>query len=410
MALRTGAGQPGRVGGYIYVFPLQTQARKVIWNGIDGQGRRFIHAFPPALVENKNESEMFLRFKNGSTFQVVGGDDPDKLVGQNPVGIVFSEYALTNPQCWRLIAPILAENGGWVIFNSTPRGYNHFRDILEMAQAKKGDPKWYDSFETAKTLKVLTPQQIRDFRDEINDEALFQQEMFCSFDTPLQGAYYSSQVKFLTRKERLMKIPIDPALPVDTAWDLGMDDATAIWFIQPYRGEYRLVDYYENSGEGLTHYANYVKQWLDDNDVCIGENIGPHDLKVRELSADGKSRLQVMRNLGLKFRVAPKMSIQEGIQATRELLQKCYIDTDRCYRGWDAIRSYSKEYDSALQKFKDRPKHDWTSHPCDALRVYATGKRQKQNTGRADIAGNYNPSGYRAGRGFRPTDYSLRQG
>jgi hypothetical protein len=371
----------------------------VIWNGIDGQGRRFLHAFPPELIENKNESEMFLRFKNGSTFQIVGGDDPDKLVGQNPVGIIFSEYALTNPQCWRLIAPILAENKGWVIFNSTPRGNNHFRDMLELAKARSN--KWYWSFETAKTLKVLTPEDLEDFRDEVKDEAIFQQEMFCSFDSPLQGAYYASQTKYLVRNERVKAFPIEPTLAVDTAWDLGMNDATAIIFIQPFRGEYRVVDYYENSGYGLKHYADYVKQWYRDHDVMEGEHIGPHDLRVRDLSADGQSREHILRGMGLKFSRAPKMSVQEGIQMTRDLLHKMWINSDKCVRLWDAIRQYSKEWDAMAQRFKDRPKHDWTSHPCDALRVYATGKRKRDTKAREGFATSYRPSDYRVGRKFR---------
>lgn len=392
MALRTGPDQPGRVGAYLYVFPYQNQARKVIWNGIDGQGRRFLNAFPPELRENKNESEMFLRFHNGSTFQVVGGDDPDKMVGQNPVGIVFSEYALTDPQCWRLISPILVENKGWVIFNSTPRGNNHFKDMLETAKANR--KRWYFSFETAKTLKVLTPQDLRDFRDEVKDEALFQQEMFCSFDSPLQGAYYTTQVKWLVRNERVKPFPIEPSLPVDTAWDLGMDDSTSIIFIQPNRGEYRIVGYYENSGEGLAHYAAKVKEFIRNHGLVEGEHIGPHDIKVRDLSADGESRKIILWRLGIRIREAPKLPLLEGIQKVREFLQKSWINAGECSRLWDAIRMYSKEWDSTNQKFKDRPKHDWTSHPCDALRIYATGKRRSENAARSKY-----PSRYAGGGG-----------
>lgn len=387
MALRTGPGEPGRIGNYVYVLPYQTQARKIVWNGIDSLGRRFIHAFPPELVENRSDNEMFLRFKNGSTFQVFGGDDPDRLVGTNPVGIIFSEYALTNPRCWQLLSPILAENEGWALFNSTPRGNNHFKRLLD--DAKADTKHWYWSQETSKTLKVLSPEQLRRLRDELKDEALFLQEAFCSFEAPMQGAYYATQFKILTRQDRLRELPIDPLLSVDTGWDLGMNDSTAIWFIQPYRGEYRLVDYYENTGEGLIHYVRYLRDWAERNNVQFAEHFFPHDVQVRELLADGKTRLQKLREMGLKGRVVPKHELLDGIQEVRDLLPLCYIDPKRCSRGVDALKAYAKEWDDNLQVFKDRPLHNWASHGADALRTYAMGKKVRRKTKRQELPVNY---------------------
>lgn len=392
MALRTGAGQPGRVGSYVYVFPYQNQARKVVWNGLDNDGHRFLNAFPPEYIEAKNDAEMFIRFKNGATFQVFGGDDPDKLVGTNPVGIVFSEYALTDPRCWQLLAPVVAANGGWVLFNSTPRGNNHFRQLLE--EAKTHPKTWYWSHESAKTLGVLSPETIRSLRDELKDEALFQQELFCSFDSPMQGAFFSSQMKYLERHNRIMTLPIDPTLPVDTCWDLGMDDQTAIWFIQPHREEYRIVGYYECSGEGLAYYARYLKNWAADNNISYGKHYAPHDIQVRELSGDGKSRREVAAQLGIKFIVVKRHSVEDGIEETRNFLQLCYIDPQKTGRGYDALRAYCKEWDSERQTFRPRPLHNWASHAADAIRQYAMGRKRARSD--SDV----NPVSY-------STDYSI---
>ena len=374
MAIRTGPGQPGRVGAYVYIFPYQNQARKVVWNGMDNEGKRFINAFPPEYVETKNEAEMFIRFKNGSTFQIFGGDDPDKLVGTNPVGLVLSEYALTDPRCWQLLSPILNANNGWVLFNSTPRGNNHFKTMLQDAQARPD--QWYWSHETAKTLRVLSPAQLRQLRDELKDEALFQQEAFCSFESPLQGAYFASQIRQLTKQERIRELPIDPLLPVDTSWDLGMDDQTAIWFIQRNRDEYRVIHYFECNSEGLGFYARYLKTWAAENGVSYNKHYAPFDIQVRDLSADGKSRREVAAQLGIKFTVVPRHAVEDGIEEVRNLLPLCYIDPIRCGRGYDGLKSYCKEWDSDHQTFRNRPLHNWASHPADAFRQYAMGRKR----------------------------------
>lgn len=373
MALRTGPGQPGRIGAYVYVFPYQNQARKVVWNGMDNDGKRFIHAFPPEYIESKNEAEMFIRLKNGSTFQVFGGDDPDKLVGTNPVAIVFSEYALTDPRCWQLLSPIVNANGGWVIFNSTPRGKNHFYTLLNMAMKSNN---WYSSWETAITLGVMSPVDLINLRNELNDEALFNQEALCSFEAPLQGAYFGAELKRMNQQGRLREIPVDTLLPVDTAWDLGMDDMTAIWFIQRYRDEHRIVGYYENSGEGLQHYIRYVREWGERYGIVFDKHYAPHDIEVRELTAGGQTRRQVAASLGLRFTPVKRHSLEDGIEVLRNMLNSSYIDEQKTGKGLEALKSYCKEWDANNQTFKNRPLHNWASHAADALRQYAMGTRR----------------------------------
>ena len=390
-----------RVGLYIYVFPLQNQARRVVWNGIDGAGKRFLDAWPKELIDKKINTEMRLHLKNGSVIQVIGSDDPDKLVGMNPVGLVYSEYALADPMSWKLVSPILAENQGWVVFNSTPRGMNHFSKMLNHARANSWDRKtfpprpnqWFWQHESAKTLKVLTPLDLRTMRDELQDEALFQQEAFCSFSSPMQGAYYDRALKFLRKNNRIGKVPVEPKLPVHTGWDLGMDDATAIWFAQVIGREVRLVDYYECSGESMKYYIKYIVQWEKDNDAVMGRHYAPHDISVREFTS-GKSRLETARSLGFRFIPVKKHNKEDGIEQVRNFLPQCWIDADRCERGIDCVASFRKEWDSLRHTFKNRPLHDWSSHGADALETLAWGMKIKDAREKQKQPTQYNVDDY----------------
>ena len=187
-----------RRGLYLYVGPFQNQIRRIIWQGQDKDGRKFIDFIPRDLVARKSEQEMSLTLTNGSVVQLLGADNPDKLVGINPLGIVFSEYSLCDPVAWQLTSPILNENGGWALFNGTPRGQNHFFKLLERAKA---DKEWYASHLSVTKTKAMTPDQLRKARNESTSEAKFQSEYMCSFHTPVEGAYYGEIMTRITKKE-----------------------------------------------------------------------------------------------------------------------------------------------------------------------------------------------------------------
>lgn len=362
-----------RVGTYWYVLPYANQARRIVWNGMTGEGKKFIDYFPKEVVEKKSEQEMRIHLKNGSVIQLMGSDDPDKMVGANPIGVVFSEYSISDPSAWQLINPILAENGGWALFNGTPRGENHFYKILLRAQSE-GD--WYSSHLSVKDTKVIAANELRKARNELNNEARFQSEYMCSFKTPIEGAYYGAQINKAYKEKRVVDtIAVDPMLPVHTAWDLGMDDATTIWFIQLFKSEIRVVHYYENSGEGLPHYARYLHLWSNQKDVTYGKHYAPHDIKVRELGT-GKSRLETARGLGLKFTQVKKLAIIDGIEAVRNILNRCWFAKDGCYAGLEALKGYHKEFDSSRGVFRKTPVHDKNSHGADAFRTLAVGLKQ----------------------------------
>jgi hypothetical protein len=374
-----------RVGNYWHLFPKQTQARKAIWNGIDGQGRKILEqAFPKEIRNRDSQQEMMIETVNKSTWQLCGSDNYDSLVGANPVGVVFSEWSLCDPKSWDYIRPMLAENGGWAIFIYTSRGKNHGHSLYKMA-SRRDD--WYCEMLTVDDTKredgspVIGPEIIQDERDEGMSEAMIQQEYFCSFDAQIPGAIYGREMALAIRDNRIGRVPIEPSLQVHTAWDLGISDAMTIWFFQAVGKEVRLIHYYENHNFGMEHYANYIKQFKNDFDIQYGEHLAPHDIEVRELMS-GKSRKDAARSMGLNFRTVERPKTKpEGHQAVRKLFPRLWIDEERCEVGVACLSEYSYEWDEKAKMFKDRPSHNWASHGADALQTLALGWRDRMVDG-----------------------------
>lgn len=370
-----------KVGGYYYFLPSYRQGKKVIWNGRDKAGFKFTDHIPQALRTRTDNSDMLIevkkppslmtedelrRFKagekiSGSLFQVIGTDNIDSIVGTNPVGCVFSEWPLQNPAAWDYIRPILAENGGWAIFNGTPRGKNHGWTLLQTARAFPD--QWYSEVLTVEDTEaipwdVLDQERLEMLRKDPTG-ALYEQEYMCSFDVPIQGAYYAGQLIEAGNEGRITSVPYDMNAKVHTYWDLGIDDSMTIWFLQVIGRELHLIDYITGSGEGI----NYYVQELFKKGYVYGDHWSPHDIKVRELGT-GKSRLEVAKSLGIDFKVVPNIPIDDGIQAVRNLLNRCWFDKVRCEKGLDCLMSYHKEFDEANQIYKSHPEHDWSSHGC----------------------------------------------
>lgn len=358
-----------RVGTYFYFFPTYQQGKKILWNGMTYGGRKFMSYFPLELVKRVDNSEMLIEMRNGSIFQIIGTDNVDSVVGTNPVGAVFSEYALQDPRAWGFIRPILAENDGWALFNFTPRGQNHGYDIWRVAE---DDPEvWFMQKLTVEDTKAIKKgvlkQELKEIVKLYGDEALYRQEYFCDFTVPISGSYYAAAMMLAEKEKRITNVPYDANLPVDTFWDLGIGDATAIWFAQAVGKEIRLIDYYETSGEGLNHYIKL----LQEKPYTYSKHYAPHDIEVRELST-GKTRQETAQKLGINFDVAPRLDIDEGIDAVRRLLGQCWFDKEKCDQGINALRNYRKEFDEKNRTYKNRPVHDWSSHGSDAFRYLAT--------------------------------------
>ena len=357
-----------RVGTYYYVFPTYSQARKVLWDGIDKSGFPFMAHFPKEIVNRKNNSEMRLEFVNGSAFQLIGSDNIDSIVGTNPVGVVFSEFALQDPRAWDYLRPILRENDGWAAFDFTPRGKNHGYELYQMA---KDNPEWFVSLLTVDDTGALTPEDIQAERDAGMSEELIQQEFYVSFEGVQFGAYFGKALKEAEDEGRVTEVRYEPGIGVETWWDLGIGDNTAIWFTQTIGREVRCIDYYENSGEGLPHYAKHLQQLP----YVYSKHNAPFDIEVRELGS-GRSRKETALSMGLKFDTVPKLSFEDGVEAARSFLARCWFDKERCARGLNCLASYHKEWDDKRMDWKSQPVHDWASHGADAFRYLAVGHKQ----------------------------------
>jgi hypothetical protein len=358
------------------MLPQANQARKAIWTAVDSHTgmKRIDWAFPEAIRESTNDQEMLIRFKNGSTWQVVGSDNYQGVIGSGAFGIVYSEYMLSDPNAWLYLSPILEENGGWAIFNGTPRGRNHFHGMYELGLTEEG---WFSQLLTVRDTKALNDNQIETIRRQIakergDDEAqnIINQEYFCSWDAAIPGSYYGKLIGELERSDCIGHVPYDPRYPVVTGWDIGVGDSTAIWFAQRTLTELRIIDYYEASGVGADHYAKVIR----DKPYFYDYHCLPHDVNDREWGNNASSRLDVLKGLGLRpIRVLPRASVEDGINAVRINLHGARFDRIRCERGLNALRQYQKTWDDRLKIFSQKPLHDWTSHAADAFRYLSQG-------------------------------------
>jgi len=364
-------------GNYWHCLPKIAQARKAIWNGVDRNGRRIIdQAFPKEIRKRTSEQEMLIELNNGSTWQLVGSDNYDAMVGSNPIGIIFSEYSISNPQAWDYFRPMLAENGGWAVFIYTARGKNHGFHLYNMAKKSKG---WFCELLTVNDTKredgapVIGPDIIQQERDEGMSEEKIQQEYYCSFDAQIPGAIYATQLATARDDRRIGSMPVEPSIKVHTAWDLGISDAMSIWFFQIVGKEVRLLHYYENNNQGIEHYIQYLQEFAAKHGISYDQHLAPHDIEVRELST-GKTRKATAARMGISFRTVQRPKTKsEGHDAVRRIFPRLWIDDTRAEHGLNCISSYQYEWDDKKGIFKTQPLHDWASHGADALQTLALG-------------------------------------
>lgn len=383
-----------RVGSYWHMLPMANQARKALWDAINPKtGRRRIDdAFPHELRATTREQDMFLRFKNGSTWQVVGSDNYNALVGSPPVGVVFSEYALADPSAWAFLRPILAENGGWALFISTPRGRNHFARMVDFALK---DSQWYGEVLTVEDTGAIGADVIARERRELVAErgekeadAIIAQEYRCDFDAAIPGAYYGELMSRALREGRIGDFPWLSHLPVGIASDLGYGDQTVNWFYQQLpNGRVRIIDVLPGSGVGIDWYAQRIVK----RPYTIVDTIWPHDGdhgNIRDVNSTSL-KAQAEKLQWRPIRCLDNEPVDMGIQAVRSLMPMLEFNTNpipfdgetqdeanaRMQRALDALRQHRREWDEKRQCFKDAPLHDWTSDFADGLRYLARGRK-----------------------------------
>jgi len=387
-----------RVGTYWHLLPQQNQARKAIWDAVNPHtGRRRIDdAFPKDLRETTREQDMLIRLKCGSTWQVIGSDNYDALVGTPPVGVVFSEWALSDPQAWSLIRPILLENGGWAMFNTTPRGRNHAYRMAIMAEQSED---WFFEKLTADETDVFSDEalanelaELKAERGEEDGQSIYDQEYMTSWSAALPGAYYAKLIDKIEINGQITNVPHNPNRQVHTAWDLGASDQTAIWFIQWTGVSWAIIDYEAGSGKGPAWYWQRIRGLADTDEEAapfrhrraytFGEHLLPHDADHERMGIglfEANSIAGTMMTLGMEnVRVVPRTkSVANDINEVRKMIPICYFDKEKCALGLDGLRGYRRVWDEKNRVYQDRPLHDWASNPADAYRTFAMGKPQE---------------------------------
>lgn len=370
-----------RVGSYWHCLPEYSQGRKALWTAVNAHtGRnRIDEAFPRELRKRTNDQEMFIEFKNGSTWQIIGSDRYNATVGAGVAGIVYSEWALANPSAWAYHRPMLEENNGFAAFITTPRGRNHAYDMYNMA---KKSPRWFAEVSSIHETQALSDEQLEESLNEyvaIYGEDLgraqFEQEYLCSFNAAILGAFYAREMVQVRKEGRIRPVIALPRQPVHTAWDIGVRDDTSIWWFQVSGGRLNILDCYTQSGVGVDHYAEICEQKAKDKRWTRGIDYVPHDAKVKEWGT-GKTRVETMQELGLKPQVIPLAKKLDGINAVRRMLPFCVFDPACEDVGIAALEQFRREWDDDKKTFRASEVHDWTSHLADAFRYLAMAWRK----------------------------------
>jgi phage terminase large subunit len=352
-----------------HILPTYSQAKKVIWDSSTNDGQRILDYIPKEVIESKNGHEMKIRFTNGSMYQLIGSDNIDSLVGTNPKIIIFSEYALQSPSAWEYLRPILDVNKGYALFISTPRGKNHFYDLVCMA---KSNPAWYCEVLSVKDTGVLNEEDIQNIRSEGVSDELIQQEYYCSFNRGVEGSYYGRLIEKARDEKRICNVSYEPRSPVHSAWDIGYGDSTSIVFWQEIGGELRIIDFYEAQGEGIAHYVKIIQN----KPYVYGTHYMPHDAGSGSIQT-GRTLQDIAWEQGLKTTVLERETdISIGIEAVRALLSISYIDEIKCKYLIKCLENYHKKYNEKTQSYSESPLHDWTSHAADSVRYMANARTQ----------------------------------
>ncbi|MBK6599163.1 MAG: hypothetical protein IPG25_15310 [Proteobacteria bacterium] len=344
---------------FAYIAPHYNQAKDVAWTYL----KQYTAPLPYVAT---NESELRIDLPaNGARLRLYGADNYDRMRGVYFDGVILDEYADMDPRAWsEVLRPALSDRKGWATFIGTPKGKNAFQEVFARA---KTDPDWFTMMLRASETGLVDAEELADARKAMSPEQ-FEQEYECSFEAAIVGAYYGRDMAQASADSRIRSVPWEPSEPVYTAWDLGLDDATAIWFAQVVGSEIRLIDYFETNNTPLRDIPRIL---MNEKPYTYAEHYLPHDVEVRELMS-GTSRKASLEQLGLRpITVAQRVAVEDGINAVRNLLPKCWFDETKAARGIDCLKQYQREWDEKLKVFRPRPLHDWTSHGADAFRYLA---------------------------------------
>lgn len=352
-------------GRYAYIAPYYSQAKSIAWD--------YLLRYTQDVRVNANASELWVELLNGARIRLFGADNPDALRGLYLDGVVLDEVADMRPRVWgEIIRPLLADREGWAVFIGTPKGHNFFYEIWKTANASDS---WFATSIRASTSGLIKAEELKDASQGMTDDQ-YEQEFECSFEAAILGAYYGKELKVLEESGRITKVEYDRSLPVFTAWDLGYHDDTAIFFYQVTHSEIHVIDYYSGSGLAIEDYANAVK----DRGYRYERHYLPHDARAKTLASGGKSVIeQLAMHLGIsKLAIVPSLSVQDGIQAARVMMPRVWFDKDNCESAVELLKQYQREWDEDKKAFRDKPRHDNTSHCADAFRMMAVSWQENR--------------------------------
>lgn len=370
-----------RIGNYWHCLPEYEQARKAIWEGVNAHTgkKRIDEAFPPELISGSDSTTMMKRFKNGSTYQLIGSDRYNATVGSGPVGIIYSEWALANPSAWAYHRPMIEENGGWAAFITTPRGNNHAKSMFDFAKNDMTNGgRWFAELSSILDTGALTLEQIEESIHEYQGIygqdfglAMFEQEYLCSFSGAMVGAIFGGEISRAEREGRILNLPIHPRYPVHTAWDLGKASNNPIWCFQVINGVPHIVDFYRPENDDLEEWC----LWLSERGYN-GNDYVPHDIAATEWGSK-RTRIETLVQLGRKPKRVPKVSVQDGINAGNQTIRVAKFNLAKCFDGIEGLKNYRREYDNDLKTFRQNPVKDWSEHIGSSWRYLSLAWRNE---------------------------------
>lgn len=364
-----------RVAGYWHMLPEYAQARKAIWDAVNPHTgkKRIDEAFPRELRKSTRNQEMMIEFKNGSTWQVVGSDNFNSLVGSTPAGIVYSEWALANPSARIYLRPILAENNGWQIFITTPRGRNHAHRTLSTALKTNGS---FGQVLDATQTDVFTPLQLEEEKSAYIDDfgedfglAKFEQEYLCSFDAANLGSILARSITELERNGRVgSHVEYDKnGSGLEISSDIGHADSSTWWFWQPQVGGYSIVDYDGGFGLDAEQWCERLAERIRKGGYKLKKIWLPHDARAKTFAAKCSAVETFIKFFGAdKVDIVPMSRKSDRINAARVIIKRVAF-SDKCERGLDGLRAWSFKWDELRKIFSGEPDHNWASHDGDGF-------------------------------------------
>jgi hypothetical protein len=358
---------------YGFVAPFRSQAKSVVWE--------YLKFYSQPIAADSNESELTVTLLNGSKIRLFGADNADAIRGLGFSGIYMDEFGDFKPSVWgNVIRPALSDRQGWAVFGGTPKGKNQFWDIRQTAAKLKDE--WFLLELPASKSGLLPAGELAAARAQLSKDQ-YDQEYECSFQASLLGSFWGTELREAAEEGRICQVDYQPEVPVHTAWDLGYRDDTAIWWYQVIRNEIHVLDYYAVSGANIDEIGTLVKS----KPYKYGKHYLPHDARAKTLASGGKSVIEQMaEHLGINnMAIVPDLGVQDGIQAVRQMLPQTWFDEERCFDGLEALRQYQREYDEDKKAFRQTPRHDWTSHPADAMRMLAIAWRIEPKVKPPDI-------------------------